>query len=144
MPALLFTGVFLLLPVVAVLQGILGQVTALILGGLLYLASRLLPKRIRQRVKASSESRLPPFTSVCVFGVAIAVLVGIFCFTTKDPKGVLIFVFMIAIVVGFFAFMHQIDVKWRVRRKLKNTATDHASNAPSEPAPGPESSTRED
>lgn len=142
LPALLFTGVFVLLPVVAILQSILGQVGALVIGSLLYLVSRLLPKRTKTWLAEKSDKTLTPLASTMALGVAIAVVIGIFCLTTGDPKGVLIFSFAISLVVGFFVLIHRIDVRWRAYRNRKK-AINQASDATSEPTPGADSSSHQ-
>jgi len=142
LPVLLFIGVFLLLPVVAILQSILGLIGAAVIGGLLYVVSRLLPQRTRTWLAGKTDRNLTPLASTLAFAAAIACLVSIFCFTTGDPKGVLIFTFGISMVIGFFALIHHIDIRWRTHRNQKRTA-NQASDATSETAPGADSSSHQ-
>ncbi len=142
LPALLFAGIFVLLPLVAILQSILGQIVALVIGGMLYLVSRLRPKRTRTWLSGKSNRDLTPLASTLAFAAAIAVLIGIFCLTTGNPKSVLIFTFMISLVVGFFALIHRIEVRWRAYRNRKKAA-NKAHHATSEPAPGAGSSSHD-
>jgi hypothetical protein len=107
--------------------------------GVLFLLSRLIPKPIMTWPAGKSDRKLTPFAATLVFAAAIAAMLGIFCLTTRDPKGVLIFAFMISLVVGFLALIHRIDVRWRANRNQKKAA-NQALHATSEPAPGAASS----
>jgi hypothetical protein len=107
--------------------------------GALFLLSRLIPRPIRTWLAGKTDRRLTPLASTLAFAAVIAILIGIFCLTTGDPKGVLIFTFMISLVVGFFALIHRIDVRWRAYRNQKEAA-NQASDATSKPAPGAGSS----